>query len=114
VSEILRTPLHEVDGRNLKYSKFQIKGWLNFDPTGKTLGEIAKGLEEGDGLLTLVDVVRVEDDIAKIGEEEAREYFENILAAKRVLRNAEHLPRKLAEELRSAMNMKLESPPRGR
>ncbi len=47
----------------------------------------------------------MEDDVAKIGDEEAREYFENMLAAKRVLRNAEDLPRKLAEELRSAMNI---------
>ena len=47
MSEILRTPLHEVDGRNVKYYKFQIKGWLNFDPTGKTLGEIAEGIEDG-------------------------------------------------------------------
>jgi hypothetical protein len=105
VSEILRTPLHQVDSWSGKYHKFQIKGWVNFEPTGKTLGEIAKGIEEGEGFLTLVDVVRVEDDVAKIGDEEAREYFENILAAKRVLRNAADLPRKLAEELRSAMNI---------
>jgi hypothetical protein len=105
VSEILRTPLYPVD-KSGKYYKFQIKGWVNFDPTGKALGEIAKGIEEeGEGFLTLVDVVKVEDDVAKIGDEEAREYFENILAARRVLRNVEDLPRKLAEELRSAMNI---------
>jgi hypothetical protein len=105
VSEILRTPLHQVDSWNGKYHKFQIKGWVNFDPSSKTLAEIAKGMEEGEGFLTLVDVIKVEDDVAKIGDEEAREYFQNMLAAKRVLRNAEDLPRKLAEELRLAINI---------
>jgi hypothetical protein len=104
VSEILRTPLQQVDGRSCKYSKFQIKGWVNFDPTGKTLGEIAEGIEEGDGFLTLVEVVRVEDDVAKIGDGEARECFENMLAAKRLLQNVDALPKKLVEELRSALN----------
>jgi hypothetical protein len=108
VSEILRTPLHQVDRSSGKYYKFQIKGWTNFDPTGKKLGEIAKGMEEGDGFLTLIDVVKVEDDVADIGDEEARECFENMLAAKRVLGNAGELPRKLVEELRSAMNSQAE------
>jgi hypothetical protein len=104
VSEILKTSLHEVDGQNLKYSKFQIKGWLNFDPTGKTLGQIAEGIEEGDGFLTLVEVLKVENDVAKIGDEEVRECFENILAAKRLVHNVDVLPKKLVDELRSALN----------
>ena len=104
MSEILRTPLQQIDSRNGKYHQFQIKGWANFDPTGKMLSEIAKRMEAGDGFLTLVDVIRVENDVAQIGDEEARECFENMLAAKRVLRNVEELPRKLVEELRSAIN----------
>lgn len=103
MSEILRTTVNQEGG--VKYHKFQIKGWVKFDPTGKALDAIAKATEEGDGFLTLVEVVRVEDDVAKIGEEEAREYFENMLAAKRVLRNFEELPRKLADALRSAINI---------
>jgi hypothetical protein len=104
VSEILRTPLQQIDSRSGKYHKFQIKGWANFDPTGKSLLEIAKRMEEGDGFLTLVDVVRVENDVSQVGDEEARECFENMLAAKRILRNADELPKKLVEELRSAIN----------
>ena len=70
----------------------------------KTLGQIAEGIEEGDGFLTLVEVVRVEDDVAKIDDEEARECFENMLAAKRLLQNVDVLPKKLVDELRSALN----------
>ena len=104
MSEILRTPLQQIDNRSEKYHKFQLKGWTNFDPTGKSLPEIAKRMEDGDGFLTLVDVIKVEDDVAQIGDEEARECFENMLAAKRVLRNSEELPKKLVEDLRSAIN----------
>ncbi len=52
MSEILRTPLYQGDSWSVKYHKFQIKGWVNFDPTRKTLGEIAKGMEEGEGFLS--------------------------------------------------------------
>ena len=57
MSETLTAPRrshnHEQSG---KYSKFQIKGWVNFDATDKTLAEIAEGIEQGDGFLTLMEV----------------------------------------------------------
>lgn len=107
----VKTPLNkQAHEPSEKYSKFHIKGWINFDPTGKTLAEIAEGLDRGDGFLTLLDVIAAENEVASIGEEEAREYFENILAAKRVLQNARELPDKLAKELRSALNCEADVP----
>ena len=65
MSETLTAPRrshnHEQNG---KYSKFQIKGWVNFDATDKTLAEIAEGIEQGDGFLTLMEVLEVDDDLA--------------------------------------------------
>ena len=86
-----------------KYFSFQIKGWTNFDPMDKTLARIAEGIEQGCGFLSLMEVLKVEDDLASIGDEEVRECFANILAAKRLLRNAHELPKNLIEELRSAL-----------
>jgi hypothetical protein len=86
-----------------KYTNFQIRGWTNFDPTDKTLAEIAEGVDKGGGFLTLIEVLKVEDDLASIGDEEVRECFENILAAKRLIQNVHELPKKLIEELRSAL-----------
>src|SRR5438093_1391762 len=86
-----------------KYFSFQIKGWTNFDPMDKTLAKIAEGIEQGGGFLSLMEVLKVEDDLASIGDEEVRECFANILAAKRLLRNAHELPKNLIEELRSAL-----------
>ena len=65
-----------------KYFSFQIQGWTNFNPMDKTLAKIAEGIEQGGGFLTLVEVLQVEDDVASIGDEEVRECFQNILAAK--------------------------------
>jgi len=105
VSETLTAPQrshnHELSG---KYSKFQVKGWVNFDATDKTLAEIAEGIEQGDGFLTLMEVLEVDDDLASIGDEEARECFENIIAARKLLQNVHELPKKLIEEFRSALN----------
>lgn len=110
MSDTVKTPLNKpVHEPSEKYSKFHIKGWINFDPTGKTLADIAEGIDRGDGLLTLLDVIAVEDDVASIGEEEVRECFENILAAKRLLQNHE-LPEKLVKKLRSALNSETDIP----
>jgi hypothetical protein len=86
-----------------KYFSFQIKGWTNFDPMDKTLAKVADRIERGDGFLTLVEVLRVEDDVASIDDEEARECFENLLAAKRLIQNVNELPAKVKEELRAAL-----------
>ncbi len=69
----------------------------------KTLARIVEGIEQGGGFLTLVEVLKIEDDLASIGDEEVRECFANILAAERLVRNVHELPKKLIEELRSAL-----------
>jgi hypothetical protein len=102
----------QTDEHKEKYFSFQIKGWTNFDPTDKTLTRIADGIEQGGGFLTLMEVLRVEEDIAAIGDEEVRECFANIVAAKRLVRNVHELPKKLIEELRSALKTEDEVVPK--
>ena len=86
-----------------KYFSFQIRGWTDFDPMNKTLAKIAAGIDDANGFLTLVEVLKVEDNLASIEDEEARECFANTLAAKRLLKNIHELPKKVVEELRSAL-----------
>jgi hypothetical protein len=86
-----------------KYFSFQIRGWTNFDPMNKTLAKIAAGIDDANGFLTLVEVLKVQDNLASIEDEEARECFANTLAAKRLLKNIHELPKKVVEELRSAL-----------
>jgi hypothetical protein len=94
---------HQTDEHKEKYFSFQIKGWINFDPMDKTLASIVEGIDQGGGFLTLVEVLKIEYDLASIGDEEVREGFANILAAKRLVRNVHELPKELIEELRSAL-----------
>jgi hypothetical protein len=104
MSETLEVPPNnQTDEQSEKYTNFQIKGWTNFDPARKTLAEIAEGIERGGGCLTLIEVLKVEDELAAIGDEEVRECFANILAAKRLLKNVHELPKSLIEELSSAL-----------
>ena len=95
-----------------KYFSFQIKGWTNFDPMDKALVKIAQAIEDGGGFLTLVEVMRVEDDLASIGDDEVSECFKNILAAKRLLKNVHEIPKKLIEELSSALKAEEEVVPK--
>ena len=88
---------------NEKYFNFQIKAWTNFNPMDKSIAKIAEAIEQGGGFLTLVEVLKVEDNLACIGDEEVRDCFANILAAKRLVRNIHELPQKLIEDLRSAL-----------
>ena len=93
----------QTEGRSEKYFAFQIRGWTNFDPLDKPLAKIAEGIEEGGGFVTLIEVLNVEDDPAAIADEEVRECFANILAAKRLVRTVHGLPKQLITELRSAL-----------
>jgi len=93
----------QTDEHKEKYFSFQIKGWTNFDPMDKTLATIAERIEQGGGFLTLVEVAKTENDLAGIGDEEVRECFANILAAKRLVRTVHELPKNLIEELRLAL-----------
>jgi hypothetical protein len=86
-----------------KYFSFQIKGWTNFDPMDKTLAKVAERIDLGDGFLTLVEVLRVEENVNSIDDEEAKECFENLLAAKRLIQNMNELPQKVREELRAVL-----------
>jgi hypothetical protein len=97
--------------KSQRYFSFQIKGWANFDLTDRTLVEIAEAIEQGGGFLTLIEVLKVEDDLAFVGDEEVKECFENMLAAKRLVQNVHGLPKKLIEELRSALKTEYEPIP---
>jgi hypothetical protein len=100
MSQTLVTPQQE---QGEKYFSFQIKGWTNFDPMNKTLANIAAGIEEANGFLIGVEVLKVEDDLASIEDDGARECFANTLAAKRLLRNVQALPKSVVGDLRSAL-----------
>ena len=97
---------------NEKYFNFQIKAWTNFNPMDKSIAKIAEAIERGGGFLTLVEVLKVEDNLACIGDEEVRECFANTLAAERLLRNVHELSKNLIEELRSALKTEEEVVPR--
>jgi hypothetical protein len=105
MSETLNAPQkHQTDEHTEKYFNFQIKGWTNIDPMDESLARIAENIEQGGGLLTVVEVLKTEDDLVCIGDDEVRKYFANLLAAKRVVRNIHELPKNLIEDLRSALN----------
>jgi hypothetical protein len=104
MSEALKVlPSDQSSKQTAKYFSFQIKGWTIFDPMDKTLGKISERIEGGDGFLTLVETLRVETDIAAIDDEDVRECFENLHAAKRLIQNMNELPAKVKEELRAAL-----------
>ena len=112
MSETLRVPAtNQSFEQNEKYFSFQIKGWTNFDPIDKTLAKVAEGIEHGNGFLTLVEVLRVEEKVTSIDDEEAKECFENLLAAKRLIQNVNELPAKVKEELRAALKSEEEVVP---
>jgi hypothetical protein len=100
-------PMSEIsltDEHKEKYYSFHIKGWTNFDPMNKRLVKIAQSIEQGDGFLTLLEVQKTENDLAGISDPEVKECFANILAAKRLVRNVQELPKNLIEELRLALS----------
>ena len=104
MSETLRVPAtNQSSEQNEKYFSFQIRGWTNFDPTDKTLAKVVEGIERGDGFLTLIEVLRVEEKVTSIDDEEAKECFENLLAANRLIQNVNELPAKVKEQLRAAL-----------
>jgi hypothetical protein len=103
-------PKNPTDEHREKYFSFQIKGWTNFDPMAKTLARVAEGIEHGGGFLTLVEVLEVKEDLASIADDEVRECFANILAAKRLVKNVHELPKELLEELRSALKSEVDVP----
>src|SRR5215813_3047686 len=87
-----------------RYFKVQMRAWTNFDPINKSLAGIAELMEQGNGFLTMVEVLEVENSLESLPDEEVRNGFENILAAKRLMNAVNNLPAKLKEELRSALD----------
>jgi hypothetical protein len=104
MSEALKAPQEtQAHEQSQKYFELHLKAWTNFDPMQVTLNKIALGIEEGSGFLTLIEVLRVEDDVTSIDDEDVREYFENTIAAKRLIQNVDKLPKVLLESLRLAL-----------
>ena len=99
---------NETPAQRGKYFKFQLSGWTDFDPMDKELSEITDAIAQGSGLLSVIEVVEVEDDLAAIKDMEVREGFQNILAARRILRSLGDLPKTVVEELRSALRVQEE------
>jgi len=93
-----------------KYYKIQVRGWIDFDPLDKKLPEIADAIERGGGFLTAVEVLDVKDDLSAVSDNVVREGFENIMAARRVLRSIGELPTSLVEDLRAALSVPAEAP----
>jgi hypothetical protein len=87
-----------------RYFKMQIRGWTDFDPIPLKLSEITDAIEQGGGFLTAVEVLEVKDDLSGINDNVVREGFQNILAARRILRSIDALPPALIEDLRAALN----------
>jgi hypothetical protein len=95
-----------------RYYKVQMRAWTNFDPMEKTLAEIADSMDQGNGFLSVVEVLEVAENLASVGDEDVRDGVANILAAKRLLGAIETLPQKLKEELRSALQAGTDMGPR--
>jgi hypothetical protein len=102
VQEISST--NRISSRDGKYFRMHIKGWTDFDPTGKDLSEIAAAIERGDGLVTVVEVTQVANQLSEINDSEVRERFEDRAAVDRVISKINQLPKSLQEKLYSAMN----------
>jgi hypothetical protein len=94
---------------DVRYFKMQVRGWTDFDPLDKKLPEIADAIERGGGFLTAIEVLDTKDDLSAISDNMVREGFQNILAARRVLRSIGELPTSLVEDLRAALNAPTET-----
>ena len=103
MSETIKAAQTDQSSEVEKYFSFHIKGWTNFDPMNTTLAQVAERIERGDGFLTLVEVLRVEEKASFIDDEEAKKWFENLLAAKRLIQNMSELPANVREDLRAAL-----------
>jgi DNA-directed RNA polymerase subunit F len=55
--------------------------------------------------------LRVEESVTSIDHEEAKEWFENLLAARRLIQNVNDLPANVREELRAVLKSEEEVAP---
>jgi hypothetical protein len=86
-----------------RYYKMQIKGWTNFDPTGKEINEILSSMDQGAGLMTVVEVSEIAQTLADIKDVDVREHFENAAAVERIISKLNDLPKHLREKLQTAV-----------
>ena len=96
----LKQPLSARDGR---FFKVQIKGWLDFDPTGREFKDIAQAVENGSALVSVVEVTQVANGLEEINDPEVRERFADIIAVNRILQNLVELPSSLKNKLHRAL-----------
>lgn len=93
-------PLKPAEGR---FFKVQIKGWIDFDPTGRQFSDIAWAFENGSGFVSVVEVAQVANNVGDIADPEVRERFADVLAANRVLQHVAGLPSSLKDRLQRAL-----------
>jgi hypothetical protein len=111
-SSIVPQPNQTAAAPKERYYKVQMRAWTNFDPMEKTLAEIAESMDQGNGFLSVVEVLEVAENLASVTDEDVRDGFANILAAKRLLAAVDTLPQKLKDELRSALQAGSDAGPR--
>jgi len=86
-----------------RYYKVQMKAWTTSDPSKMDLRELVEHIERGTGILTVIEVVKVADDLNGVDDVEVREQFENVRAVERIVRNIDGLPKSLRERLHAAL-----------
>jgi hypothetical protein len=91
--------------RKAKYFKVHLSLWTNFDPSSSTSAQITSAIEDGSGLVTVIEVTESVERLEDINDVEVREHFVNLLAVNRVLQNWEYLPSKLKEKLFSTLGL---------
>jgi len=102
VREIL-PPKQPTPARDSRFFKVQIKGWLDFDPTGREFNDIAQAVENGSGLVSVIEVSQVANGLEEINDPEVRERFADIIAINRILQNLVELPSSLRNKLHRAL-----------
>jgi hypothetical protein len=107
-SSVVPQSSQTTEGPKERYFKVEMKAWTNFDPMEKTLAEIAQAMDQGNGFLSLIEVLEIADNLASISDEDIRDGFESVVAAKRLVRSVNNLPPKVKEELRSALEAEAE------
>src|SRR5882724_12866776 len=102
IREIL-PPRQPAPVRDSRFFKVQIKGWLDFDPTGREFNDIAQAVENGSALVSVVEVTQVANGLEEINDPEIRERFADIIAINRILQNLVELPSSLKNKLHRAL-----------
>src|SRR5438046_10396795 len=100
--DIAKTPQNSgIPAQGGRYFKLQIRAWTDFDPMDKNLSEITEAIEQGGGLLTAIEVLTVEEDLAASSDNDEREGVQNILDARRVLGSVGELPKRFVADDRA-------------